>query len=80
MFFIIRINVILDNFMKLIFSRFSRMKNKTVPKICYGLYYQELDKICDCVGNCKYLTRFIHDRNSVSKQRTSIIDFLKKQR
>ena len=56
------------------------MKNKTVPKICYGLYYQELDKICDCVGNCKYLTRFIHDRNSVSKQRTSIIDFLKKQR
>ncbi len=66
--------------MKLIFSRFSRMKNKIVPKFCYGLYYRELDKNCDCVGNCKYLTRFIHDRNTASKQKISIIDFLEKQR
>ena len=40
-----------------------------------------IDKNCDCVGNCKYLTRFIHDRNTASKQKKiSIIDFLEKQR
>ena len=66
--------------MKLIFSRFSRMKSKTIPKFCYGLYYRELDQNCDCVANCKYLTRFIHDKNSQSKQKTLMIDFLKKQR
>tara|TARA_Y100000992_G_scaffold146207_1_gene97287 strand:- start:2464 stop:2664 length:201 start_codon:yes stop_codon:yes gene_type:complete len=66
--------------MKIIFSRFSRMKNKTVPKICYGLYYRELDKNCDCVANCKYLTKFIYDKNNQSKQKILITDFLEKQR
>ena len=66
--------------MKIIFSRFSRMKNKTVPKICYGLYYRELDKNCDCVANCKYLKKFIYDKNNQSKQKILIKDFLEKQR
>ena len=47
--------------MKLIFSRFSRIKTKIAPKFCYGLYYKKLDRNCDCVANCKYLTDFIHD-------------------
>ena len=66
--------------MELIFSRFSRMKSKFAPKFCYGLYYKKLDKKCDCVANCKYLTNFIHDKNFQSKQKTMIKDFLKKQR